>query len=71
MILSFFRLSAFSPDAFETFLDITTSFANAAILSAGLLHLTQPRVRRPLRLLRPPALTGRMIVISINFVVNE
>jgi hypothetical protein len=49
MILSFFRWTAFSADAFEMFLHITTSYVDAAALSIRLLHWTQPKVRRPLR----------------------
>jgi hypothetical protein len=48
MILSLFRWTAFSTDAFDRFLDIATSHVDAATVSIRLLHWTQPTVRRPL-----------------------
>jgi hypothetical protein len=49
MILSLFLWTDFSTDAFETFLDIATSHADAAALSIRLLHWTQPRGKPQLR----------------------
>jgi hypothetical protein len=48
MILSFFRCTAFSTDAFDRFLDIATSHVDAAAVSIRLLYWTQPTLRRPL-----------------------
>jgi hypothetical protein len=49
MIIAFFRWTDFSTDAFETLLDIATSYADAAAFSIRLLLWTQPRGRRRLR----------------------
>jgi hypothetical protein len=49
MILIFLPWTDFSTDAFQTFLDVATSHADAAALSMRLIHRTPPTSRRPLR----------------------